>query len=75
MNPMLIKKSFTTIITAVVVIAAVLEAADFYVGPAGDDNYQPFFNGHIAEILVFGQILTPDERFRMLAYLTGKWEL
>jgi hypothetical protein len=38
-------------------------------------NYQTFFHGHIAEILVFGRTLTPDERFRVLAYLTGKWEL
>ena len=55
MKPTLMKTSFTTIITAVVVIAAGTQAADFYVGPAGDDNYQPFFHGHIAEILVFGQ--------------------
>ena len=38
-------------------------------------NYQTFFHGHIAEILVFARPLTPDERFRVLAYLTGKWEL
>ena len=38
-------------------------------------NYQTFFHGHIAEILVFGRTLTPDERFRMLAYLTGKLDL
>jgi hypothetical protein len=37
--------------------------------------YQTFFRGHIAEILVFGRTLTPDERFRVLVYLTGKWEL
>lgn len=38
-------------------------------------NYQTFFKGHIAEILVFGRTLTPDERLRVTAYLTSKWEL
>jgi len=38
-------------------------------------NYQTFFRGHIAEILVFGRSLAPDERANVTAYLTGKWEL
>lgn len=38
-------------------------------------NDQTFFNGRIAEILVFGRALTKDEQFRVMAYLTGKWEL
>jgi len=38
-------------------------------------NYQTFFHGHVAEILVFGRTLTPDERFRVTAYLTSKWDL
>ena len=33
------KTRFTTIITAVVVIAGGAQAADFYVGPAGDDTH------------------------------------
>ncbi|MCC6352633.1 MAG: hypothetical protein IT577_02040, partial [Verrucomicrobiae bacterium] len=38
-------------------------------------NYQTFFKGNISEILVFGRTLTPDERLRVTAYLTSKWEL
>jgi hypothetical protein len=38
-------------------------------------NYQTFFKGQIAEILVFGRTLTSEERFRVTAYLAGKWEL
>jgi hypothetical protein len=38
-------------------------------------NYQTFFNGQIAEILVFGRALTREEQIRVTAYLTGKWEL
>ncbi len=38
-------------------------------------NYQTFFNGQIAEILVFGRVLTREEQIRVMAYLTGKWEL
>jgi hypothetical protein len=38
-------------------------------------NYQTFFNGQIAEILVFGRALTREEQIRVMAYLTGKWEL
>ena len=38
-------------------------------------NYQTFFKGQIAEILVFSRTLTGEERFRVTAYLAGKWEL
>ena len=38
-------------------------------------NYQTFFRGHIAEILVFDRLLTPEERVRVTAYLAGKWDL
>jgi hypothetical protein len=38
-------------------------------------NDQTFFKGYISEILVFGRALTKDERYRVAAYLTGKWDL
>lgn len=38
-------------------------------------NYQTFFKGHIAEILVFARAMSPDERLRVTAYLTSKWDL
>jgi hypothetical protein len=38
-------------------------------------SYQTFFKGQIAEILVFDRTLTADERLRILAYLTAKWDL
>ena len=38
-------------------------------------TFQTFFNGQIAEILVFGRTLTKEEQIRVTAYLTGKWGL
>jgi hypothetical protein len=38
-------------------------------------NDQTFLNGYVSEILVFGRALTTDERYRVTAYLTGKWDL
>jgi len=38
-------------------------------------NYQTFFKGDISEILVYSRILTREERFRVMAYLMGKWDL
>lgn len=38
-------------------------------------NYQTFLNGAIAEILVFDRQLTTEERSRVTAYLTSKWDL
>jgi hypothetical protein len=36
---------------------------------------QTFFTGHVAEILVYGRELKPDEQERVRAYLTCKWGL
>lgn len=38
-------------------------------------NYQTFFKGQIAEILVYDRTLTPRERSRVSAYLMRKWDL
>jgi hypothetical protein len=38
-------------------------------------NYHTFFKGTIAEILVYDRPLTREERFRVTAYLMGKWDL
>lgn len=38
-------------------------------------NYQTFFKGLIAEILVYDRALTREERFRVTAYLMRKWDL
>ena len=38
-------------------------------------NYQTYFTGLIAEIVVYDRKLTEDETDRVRAYLTGKWAL
>ena len=38
-------------------------------------NYQTFFTGAVAEILVYGRPLTRDEEDRVRAYLMAKWGL
>jgi len=38
-------------------------------------NYQTYFTGDIAEILVYSRVLTTEEQDRVRAYLTAKWEL
>ena len=38
-------------------------------------NYQTFFTGAIAEILVYSRAMTPEEQDRVRAYLALKWEL
>ena len=37
--------------------------------------YHTFFHGLVAEIMVFDRELTAAERFRVVAYLSAKWEL
>ena len=38
-------------------------------------RYQTFFSGHIAEILVYTRVLTPEEQDRVRIYLLSKWNL
>lgn len=37
--------------------------------------YHTFFHGQIGEILVFARALAPEEKARVLGYLTAKWNL
>lgn len=38
-------------------------------------TYHTFLHGHVAEILVFSRRLTQEEKHRVNAYLTAKWDL
>ncbi len=38
-------------------------------------NYQTYFTGHIAELLVYRRILTQDQQSQVQAYLSCKWKL
>jgi hypothetical protein len=38
-------------------------------------NYQTFFDGTIAEILVFNRLLSGAEKAAVMAYLAAKWDL
>ena len=46
---------------------------DLVIGQASDTSYREFFNGQIAEILIYNRALTDDERHQAENYLINKY--